>query len=113
MTVPMPILRRGGFLRRPVWDSSDGFFEDFGLPSLFSRETRVTAAIDVSETKKELDVKAEVPGMNKEDIDINLSDGLLAINGEKKQEKEKNERYYCVPSRSLAHSSCPCIPYIE
>ena len=37
---------------------------------------------------------------NKEDININLSDGLLTIKGEKKQEKkEKNEKYRCVERR--------------
>ncbi len=100
MTALMPILRRGGLLRRPEWDFFDRFFEDLGLPRLFSEETMLTPALDVSETEKELIVKAEVPGMDKKDININLSDGLLTIKGEKKQEKEeKNENYHSVERR--------------
>jgi len=42
-------------------------------------------SLDVSETKNELVVKAEVPGMDHKDIDISLSNGVLTIKGEKKQ----------------------------
>jgi len=57
----------------------------------------VPTSFDVSQTEKELIVKAEVPGMDKKDININLSDGLLTISGEKKQEKEEeNEKYHFV-----------------
>ena len=100
MTALMPILRRSGLVRHPDWDPFDRFFENFGLPSLLSEETTFTPAFDVSETEKELIVKAEVPGMDKKDININLSDGLLTIKGEKKQEKEeKNENCHCVERR--------------
>ena len=100
MSVLIPILRPRGLLRRPERDFFDRFFEDFGLPSLFSEEREWAPAFDVSETEKELIVKAEVPGMDKKDIHINLSEGLLTIKGEKKQEKEeKNENYHCVERR--------------
>jgi HSP20 family protein len=75
----------------------DRVFEDAGLPTFFSEERRFTPAFDVSETDKELILRAEVPGMDKDDIDINLTDGLLSIRGEKKREhKEENENYYCI-----------------
>ena len=96
----MPILRRSGLVRRPERDFFDRFFEDFGLPRLFSEEREWVPAFDVSETEKELIVKAEVPGMDKKDIHINLSEGLLTIKGEKKQEKkDDNENYHCVERR--------------
>jgi HSP20 family protein len=66
----------------------------------FREETEFTPAFDVSETEKELIVKAEVPGMDKKDININLSDGLLTITGEKKHEKkEEGENYHCFERR--------------
>jgi HSP20 family protein len=87
-------------VRRPAWDLFDRFFEDFELPTLFREETEFTPAFDVSETEKELIVKAEVPGMDKKDININLSGGLLTITGEKKQEKkEESENYHCFERR--------------
>jgi HSP20 family protein len=45
-------------------------------------------------------VKAEVPGMEPKDIDISLSDGVLTIKGEKKQEKEEKEADYHLVERS-------------
>ena len=97
MNALMPILRRTGLVRRPSWDLFDRFFEDFELPMRFTEETEFNPAFDVSETEKELIVKAEVPGMDKKDININLSDGLLTMTGEKKHEKkEEGENYHLV-----------------
>ena len=52
-------------------------------------------SLDVTETKNEIVVKAELPGMDVKDIDIALTDGLLTIKGERKLEKEdKKENYH-------------------
>ena len=100
MNALMPILRRSGLVRRPAWDLFDRFFEDFELPMRFREETEFSPAFDVSETEKELIVRAEVPGMEKKDININLSEGLLTITGEKKHEKkEEKENYHCFERR--------------
>jgi HSP20 family protein len=56
--------------------------------------------LDVAETKDEIVVKAEVPGMDAKDIDISLSDGLLTIKGEKKQEREEKKENYHLVERS-------------
>ena len=50
-----------------------------------------------SENETEIKIRAEVPGLDKNDINITLTDGLLTIKGEKKRErKEKEETYYRV-----------------
>jgi HSP20 family protein len=43
--------------------------------------------VDIYEDKDNLTVKAELPGMKKEDIGISLHDGYLTLSGERKQEK--------------------------
>jgi HSP20 family protein len=54
-----------------------------------------TPAVDLYEEKDEIVVKAELPGMDKENIEVNLSDHHLTIKGEKKKEEEvKEENYY-------------------
>ena len=55
---------------------------------------------DVSETKNEIVVKAEVPEMDPKDIDISLSNGALTIKGEKKQEREEKEEDYHLVERN-------------
>jgi len=54
-----------------------------------------TPAVDLYEEKDDIVVKAELPGMEKDNIEVNLSDNRLTIKGEKKQEEEvKKEGYY-------------------
>lgn len=48
-------------------------------------------ALDVFDQKEHFLVVAELPGMNKEDIDISLHDGALNISGERKQREERPE----------------------
>ncbi len=62
-------------------------------------------SLDISETKDDLVVKAELPGMDPKDIDILLSDGSLTIKGEKKQEREEKEENYHFIERSYGSFS--------
>jgi HSP20 family protein len=69
------------------------FFGERPFMEPFGKEWQ--PSLDVSETKDNIVVKAEVPGMDGKDIDISLSGGVLTLKGEKKQEKEeKDENYY-------------------
>jgi len=64
-----------------------------GAASVFS-ELRFPA-LDVTEADDALEVTAELPGVNKEDVDISIVNGMLTIKGEKKAEKEdKQENAY-------------------
>jgi HSP20 family protein len=45
-------------------------------------------------------VKAELPGMEKDNIDVTLSDNRLTIKGEKKKEEEVNKKGYYRSERS-------------
>jgi HSP20 family protein len=51
-----------------------------------------TPALDMHEDKHNIFVKAELPGMKKEDIDVSLHDGCLSISGERKNEWEAKGR---------------------
>jgi HSP20 family protein len=48
-------------------------------------------ALDVYEDKDNLTVKAELPGMKREDIEVSLHDGTLTISGERKSETKHEE----------------------
>jgi HSP20 family protein len=51
--------------------------------------------VDLFEEKDDIVVKAELPGIDKENIEVNLADHTLTIKGEKKKEEEvKEENYY-------------------
>jgi HSP20 family protein len=57
-------------------------------------------SVDVSETKNDLVIKAELPGLDPKDIDISMNNGYLTIKGEKKHEKEEKEENYHLIERS-------------
>ena len=70
-------------------------FDDFwGEPSLARGETWSGFApqVDVTETDKDVKVCAEIPGVEAKDIDVSVEDGTLRIRGEKKYEREENEK---------------------
>jgi HSP20 family protein len=79
-----------------LWDS---FFER-GAKTRTEEAVEWYPSLDVAETKNDLIVKAEVPGMDPKNIDISLSNGILTIRGERKQEKEEKEEDYHLIERS-------------
>jgi len=55
--------------------------------------------VDISENKDNIIVKAELPGMSKDDVKISMQDNVLYIRGEKKAEKEsKDDNYHLCES---------------
>lgn len=79
------------------------FFEDFDSP--FTGEWSVrpfnsgsfTPRVNVTEDSENLLVHAEIPGVNKSDIKINIVGDVLTISGEKKSEqKDEKKNYYRV-----------------
>ncbi len=50
--------------------------------------------VDIVENKDEIVVKAELPGMKKDDIHISYKDGVLTLEGERKKEKEEKDVNY-------------------
>ncbi|MDD5772818.1 MAG: Hsp20/alpha crystallin family protein [bacterium] len=50
--------------------------------------------VDIEESKDEYTIKADVPGMKKEDIKISLQDHKLILHGERKEEKEEKKKDY-------------------
>jgi len=86
-------------MRRDIDRLWDSFFEG-GLRRRAEEEGEWLPALDLAETDNEIVVKAEVPGMDPKDIDISLSDGMLTIKGEKKQEREEKESDYHLVERS-------------
>lgn len=89
-----------------AWEREiDRMFEDFPFlrfprlsdiePFRRLRESRLAApTLDMYEEKNEVVVKAELPGMAKEEIDITLSNSTLTLKGEKKKEEEVKEKNY-------------------
>ena len=90
----------------------DRFAGGWGMPSLrrmfdvepaFRYESSFTMpspAVDIAEDDAGYRVTAELPGMTEKEIEVVLSDGMLTLKGEKKQEKEQKEKNFYLSERS-------------
>jgi HSP20 family protein len=61
--------------------------------------------IDVMEKDKEYIVKAELPGVKEEDVDVSISGNMLTISGEKKTESETKKKGYYYSESSYGNFS--------
>lgn len=78
--------------RRDLDDLFQNWAADFKLPDLsWSGGTDFWPRINVSETDKELQVTAELPGVDEKDIDVTVSGDRLTIKGEKKSESDEKK----------------------
>jgi len=70
------------------------------LPGLKLAEGEIAPSIDIYEEDGDVVVKAELPGMKKEDIEVNLADQMITISGEKKKEEKVEKKGYYRLERS-------------
>ncbi|HXG59901.1 MAG TPA: Hsp20/alpha crystallin family protein [Planctomycetota bacterium] len=108
--IPARSRRRGGEITRgagtagPPWarlrSEMDRLFERFfqepwaALAETFGPGRAWMPSVDVLDSEKEVTVRAEVPGLGPEDVEVTLSGATLLLRGEKKEEREERGRAY-------------------
>lgn len=77
------------------------FFRGFDLESSQSATGRsFSPHLDIKEDENAYHILVEVPGMDKESVDVSLKDNILTIKGEKKQETQEEKEGYAWVERS-------------
>jgi HSP20 family protein len=89
-----------GELTRMQQEMNRFFDEFFGDRRSELAEGEWLPAVDVSETETEIVVRAELPGLIQEDIELSLQDNVLTLKGEKKPEKKEQKESYHRTERS-------------
>ncbi len=92
----MAILRRGPFrtlrqLERQLDDLVPGGDDDQDNPGANGSLSRWNPRADVYEDESDLVFELDTPGVNKDDLEVNLEDNRLIIQGERREEKEIQE----------------------
>jgi HSP20 family protein len=80
-----------GFLHREI----DRLFDEFTrgpLEAAGPAQVNLIPSMDVTETDKEIVITAEMPGLERKDVDISIEDDVLTIRGEKKVETKKDDK---------------------
>jgi HSP20 family protein len=96
-------------LKKFFEDFDSPFFGDLGLKSFNSNV--FTPRVDVTEDKDNLYVHAEIPGVEKNAVKINIVGDVLTISGEKKTEqKDESKNYYRIERNYGAFSRSFTLP---
>ncbi len=66
---------------------NDDFFEGRNVSSFSPK-------VDIIETDKNYEIQFQLPGIKKDEINIDINDDRLTVSGERKMENEKNEKNY-------------------
>jgi HSP20 family protein len=85
----------------------DFFNQPFGLPlqRVRTQATVVVPALDVKEDENSVVVTAELPGIDRNDVEISVQDDMLEIRGQKSEEQKREEENYCMVERSYGSFS--------
>jgi HSP20 family protein len=81
----------------------DRLFDDFtrGFPAFSSGGAdELLPNMDVTENDKQIEITAELPGLEDKDVQVNVADNVLTIRGEKKAEKEEKDKTFRLVERS-------------
>jgi HSP20 family protein len=89
--------------RREVDDLFNQFFGKSGPLSAFA--AGFNPPFDISETDQEILVKAELPGVDPKEIEVNITGSTLTIKGEKREEREEKTENMHRVERSFGHFS--------
>jgi HSP20 family protein len=110
-----------GFMRR-FTEQMDRLFEDFGFGGGLSPrielgrtrfgETAWAPDIDVVEREGKVIIRADLPGLKRDEVQLEIRDNALWLSGERRQEQEQREEGYYRMERSYG-SFCRAVPLPE
>lgn len=78
------------FFRRPFSLFGPSWWPGMKMPEM----EEIAPKVDIFEEGGDVVVKAELPGMKKEEIDVNITNNKITISGEKKQEEKVEKKNY-------------------
>ncbi len=77
------------------------FLQGYGtLPNALSGRGMLRPTVDINATDNEYTISVEVPGIEQDDIKLEINDSTLIVHGEKRQEKEDKKKNYYRMERS-------------
>lgn len=84
------------FFRAPMQSINTGLW-----PAASRLPMMVAPTVDIYEDDGNVVIKAEIPGISKDELDLKIADNILTISGEKKKEEKVEENDYCRMERSF------------
>ena len=72
-----------------IWDQEP--FEAAGLPAAFG-QSDLSPKVEMAESDDAYEITAELPGLDEQEVEVSLREGLLTLSGEKKAEREEKKK---------------------
>jgi HSP20 family protein len=93
----MTIIKKNADVREFIPGSFNHLFDNFFSEiAARPRVNKFFPSANVVESEKGYEIFASIPGLNKEDIKIDLQDGKLSISGERKFEKDETKKFHSI-----------------
>jgi HSP20 family protein len=89
---------------RGTWDPFAGLLAEYGFPVPRYTEREVEAFVprfEVKETKEALVLKADLPGVKAEDLDVSVQANVLTVSGRREQEQKREDEHFHMVERSF------------
>jgi HSP20 family protein len=103
--------RRGSEPFQTFNDLVSRMFDDWWSPRIAGETRGWSPAIDMVDKKDEIVLRADLPGMSQQDIQVNVEGGMLTIRGTRQGEQEaKEDDYYCCERWSGTFSRTMALP---
>jgi HSP20 family protein len=108
-----PAPRRAMDVSRYLEEEVDRVLNDFGLrtqwpfaPTVLRKDEAIWAPdLEVEEKGGMLHMRVDLPGMKREDVTVEIAEGMLTVQGERKREEERKEKGYYRTERSYGRFS--------
>jgi HSP20 family protein len=103
--------RRGSESFRSFDDFVSRMFDDWFSPRMTGETRGWSPAVDMIDRKDEIVLRADLPGLEQKDIQVNVENGMLTIRGNRQGEQEaKEEDYYCCERWAGSFSRTMALP---
>ena len=91
----MTLIKWNPIVKPSLFNDIDSWLNNFSsdLPSLYNETSEWKPSFEVLNHADAYRLRADLPGMIKKDVNIEISDNVLTIHGERKNETEDNENY--------------------
>ena len=105
------LARRGGEPFRAFDDLVSRMFDDWMSPRVSGEARGWSPAVDMIDKKDEILLRADLPGLTQQDIQVHVENGMLTIRGTRQGEQEtRDEDYYCCERWSGSFSRTIALP---
>ena len=85
--------------RFPAWGGGGALFDWDPFRGTRAAGTLVAPHVDLTETDKTYEIVAELPGLDEKDVNVEFTDNVLTVSGEKREEKEEKKKDYHLSER--------------